>query len=265
MFMNWVSAFYIENSHFSLNEIDLIEYRHALLFQKNLKGSTINRRLATLKKFFLWGYTEGEFDKNISQNIKLMDLAKKCSPSGLKECEIQALLQASGNSKHGHSKRNYAILHLMLQTGLRVREVNMLDKKNIYVTPRTGIVHVCFGKGRKQRQIPLNYKVRTALQLYMEDRKLQENDPLFISERGKRLTVRAIQAIIQELAKRANIVRTRVSPHTLRHTFAINFLRKNPGSIVELANLMGHDSIDTTAIYTQPSLEDLTSALENLN
>lgn len=265
IFMSWSEAFGLKREPNSLNEVDLIEYRHYLIFQKNLKGSTVNRQLGTLKKFFLWGYTQKKFDKNISQKIKFIELSKQRSPLGLKSFEVQALLQASGSSKHGHAKRNYALVHLILQTGLRVNEVYLLNEKDIEIKDRSGIVHVRLGKGRKQRQVPLNSKVRNALQLYLEEREPQEKKAFFMSERGKRLTVRAIQAIVQGLSKRAKICRIRVSPHSLRHTFALNFLKKNPGSIVELANLMGHDSIDTTAIYTQPSIDDLALAVEKLD
>jgi site-specific recombinase XerD len=68
--------------------------------------------------------------------------------------------------------------------------------------------------------------------------------------------------VVSELARRAKIDRVRVSAHTLRHTFAIGYLRHNPGKLVELASLLGHESLDTTAIYTQPSLEDLAEDLE---
>ena len=68
--------------------------------------------------------------------------------------------------------------------------------------------------------------------------------------------------MISELARRAKITRISVSPHTLRHTFALSYLQHNPGKLVELADLLGHDSLDTTAIYTRPSSESLAQDLE---
>ena len=71
-----------------------------------------------------------------------------------------------------------------------------------------------------------------------------------------------MQSLITELARRAHITRIRVSAHTLRHTFALGYLRQNPGRLVELATLLGHDSLDTTAIYTLPSEEELAAGVE---
>ena len=76
------------------------------------------------------------------------------------------------------------------------------------------------------------------------------------------MKVRAIQAVIAALAQRARLTRVRVSPHTLRHSFALTYLKQNPGKLVELATLLGHDSLDTTALYTRPSTEDLAADLE---
>lgn len=87
-------------------------------------------------------------------------------------------------------------------------------------------------------------------------------DHVFLSERQTALSTRSIQAVIAELATRSKITRIKISPHTLRHTFAINYLKQSPSNIVQLANLMGHESLDTTAIYTQPSMEDLADNLE---
>ena len=76
------------------------------------------------------------------------------------------------------------------------------------------------------------------------------------------MTIRAIQAVIAALAQRARLTRVRVSPHTLRHSFALTYLKQNPGKLVELATLLGHDSLDTTALYTRPSTEELAADLE---
>ena len=71
------------------------------------------------------------------------------------------------------------------------------------------------------------------------------------------MPVRSIQAVIASLARRARIARVPASAHSLRHTFALGYLRDHPGKLVELAGLLGHDSLDTTAVYTRPSREDL--------
>ena len=86
---------------------------------------------------------------------------------------------------------------------------------------------------------------------------------MFISKRATPQTIRGLQKILQTLMQRAKITRIPASAHTLRHTFAIHYLKDNPGALVELATLLGHDSLNTTAIYTQASREDLSASLEN--
>ena len=108
-----------------------------------------------------------------------------------------------------------------------------------------------------------NASARRALRAYLQlCPEAQLGDPLFLSDRNRALSPRAAQTLLQRLARRAKIARLRVTPHLLRHTFALNYLRQNPGKLVQLANLLGHESLDTTAIYTQPSGEELAEDLE---
>jgi integrase/recombinase XerC len=151
----------------------------------------------------------------------------------------------------------------MLQTGLRVSEVAGLRRADLVIHDRSGSIRVRLGKGRKERLVPLNATARRALTSYLDARDhVKPDDAVFESERGKSMSVRSIQQVVSELARRAKVTRTRVSAHTLRHTFALGYLRSNPGRLVELANLLGHESVDTTAIYTQPSIESLAESLE---
>ena len=111
--------------------------------------------------------------------------------------------------------------------------------------------------------MPLNATARRALSLYLESRgKIGADDPFFTNAQNKSLPTRTIQAVITELARRAKISRVKVSAHNLRHTFALDYLRQNPGKLVDLASLLGHESLDTTAIYTRPSREELAADLE---
>lgn len=234
----------------SLTEIDIIEFRQSLI-SVGLKAATINRRIGSVQRLCRWAVDNKLLKNDISKAVKQINVVAKRCPSGLKPSEVQLMLQVAGQSKHGHAKRNYALLHLMLQTGLRVNEVAELKLADIELSERSGTVRVRLGKGRKTREIPLNTKVRRALKLYLSSRSTDVGiDHLFLSERKTPLSTRAIQAVITELATHAKITRIKVSPHTLRHTFAINYLKQNPTNIVQLANLMGHESLDTTAIYT---------------
>lgn len=151
----------------------------------------------------------------------------------------------------------------MVQAGLRVSEVATLRIGDTIIRERSGGVRVRQGKGLKAREVPLNATARRALRLYLGARNgADAQESLFLSERGGAMPARTIQAVISQLARRAGIDRVRVSAHTLRHTFALNYLRQNPGKLVELASLLGHESLDTTAIYTRPSSEELAQDLE---
>jgi integrase/recombinase XerC len=150
----------------------------------------------------------------------------------------------------------------MLQCGLRIGEVISLRYSDITLQSRSGVVNVVDGKGHKSRAVPLNLTARHALQQYFKDCKKESEDSVFHSKRQEALSLRSMQAMIQALAKRAKLNRIPVSAHALRHTFATNYLRANPNQLVELAQLLGHDSLNTTAIYTKSSHAQLAEAVE---
>ena len=160
------------------------------------------------------------------------------------------------------ARRNYAVVQLLLQAGLRVSEAAALHLEDLEIHERQGRVHIR-GKGNKERYVPLNATARRALHAYLDAREaVGTQDPVFLSETGTALSVRSIQSLITELARRAHLRRIPVSAHTLRHTFALGYLKENPGKLVELATLLGHESLDTTAIYSLPSEEDLAAEVE---
>ncbi len=246
-----------------LSEIDLMAYRNYMMTTKRFKAATVNRRLEALRKFFRWTARERLTKNDITHEIKSVKTVRNRSPQGLTEGEVHGILRAAGESKHGLAKRNYALVQLMVQAGLRVGETAKLCTVDVIIQSRSGIVRVQEGKGQKQREIPLNATARRALKAYLETRgRLQKNDPLFCSSRGDSISVRSIQSVISSLARRAKIKRLEVSPHSFRHTFALGYLKQNPGKLVELASLLGHESLDTTSIYTRPSVEDLAEDLE---
>ena len=128
---------------------------------------------------------------------------------------------------------------------------------DVVLRERAGSVKV-HGKGGKERQLPLNSSARRGLSAYLETRQpLRPDDPLITSETGAAISVRSIQSVIRELARRAKITRLPVTAHSLRHTFALHYLERNPGKLVELAALLGHESLDTTAVYLRPSQEEM--------
>jgi site-specific recombinase XerD len=246
-----------------LTPIDLINYRQSLIKVQGLKPATINRRLEALRRLCRWAHQQKMLTANIAQELKPVRAARGHPPKGLTDPEVHALLRAAGESRQNLAKRNYALVQLMLQAGLRVSEVSALNVSDVRVRDRSGAVRIRHGKGRQEREVPLNATARRALHSYLDSRgEVKESEPFFLSSQAQRMPERTIQAVISQLARRAKITRLAVSAHALRHTFALNYLRQNPGKLVELASLLGHESLDTTAIYTRPSEEDLAADLE---
>lgn len=247
----------------TLTELELIAYRQYLIAERRLRPATVNRRLEALRRLCRWAEGEGRLRADVADTVKPVRTERNRQPVGLTAVEVHGLLRAAGTSSHGHARRDYALVQLLVQTGLRVGEVSALRIADIKLRERTGSVRVRDGKGRKEREVPLNATARRALRQCLEQRpNLAAEASLFLSGRNAPLPIRSMQAIIGRLAQRAHIERIPVSAHTLRHTFALNFLRANPGKLVELATLLGHDSLDTTAVYTRPSQNDLATDLE---
>lgn len=261
-FLLWHAANHGSGGVEGLSEFDLIAYRQAMITAGN-RPTTVNRRLDALRRLCRWAQATGTIAIDPARDIRRIRLPRKRQPLGLFDAEVHALLRAAGASSHGLARRNYALVQLMLQTGLRVGEVAALRIADVSLRDRSGGVHVRHGKGLKDREVPLNATARRALKHYLEHRSgAVASAPLFLSSRETALPVRSMQAVIAGLARRARLSRIPVSAHTLRHTFALAYLRDSPGKLIELATLLGHDSLDTTALYTRPSADDLAADLE---
>jgi integrase/recombinase XerC len=245
-----------------LGEYDLIAYRQHML-AAGRRPATVNRRLDALRRLCRWARGAGSLSADVARDLRPVRTMRNRQPAGLTDAEAYALLRAAGASSHGLAGRNYALVQLMLQAGLRVGEVAALQIADIALHDRSGSVRIRHGKGLKAREVPLNATVRRALTHYLDARSTTaKSEPLFLSSRGTAMPVRSIQAVIAGLARRSRIKRVAVSAHTLRHTFALGYLHDHPGKLVELAGLLGHDSLDTTAVYTRPSGDDLAADLE---
>jgi site-specific recombinase XerD len=246
-----------------LTEHDVIAWRQHMLTHRGFKATTINRRLEAVRRLLRWAEASAVVTTNVARDVKTVRLARDRQPVGLTAAEVHRLLRAAGESSHGLARRNYALIQLMLQAGLRVGEVAALRRADITLRERTGAVRVRHGKGLKEREVPLNATARRALrQLFEQDPTAQPEDPVFRSTRNEPLPVRSIQNTITGLVRRAGLKRAGLSAHNLRHTFALAWLRQYPGQLVELAQLLGHESLDTTAIYTRVSGEDLARGIE---
>ena len=247
----------------SIVTVDIAAYRQHMTETGHMKATSVNRRIQAVKKLFAWASDLGLVKKNPAAKVRFMKPAIRFCPKALRQNELHGLLRAAGRSSHGMAARNYALVQLLVQTGLRVGEAAALQISDITLRERSGGVRVRDAKGHKERFVPLNAAARRALKDYLSFRNTPNpNELLFLSKRNQPASIRTLQSTITKLARSAHINRIRVSAHTLRHTFAINYLKAQPGKLVELAGLLGHESLDTVAIYTRPSQESLEKDLE---
>src|SRR5271167_1356397 len=159
------SAFAIEG----LAEYELIAYRQHMV-AAGRRPAAVNRRLEALRRLCRWARGTGMLAADAARDVRPMRTTRNQQPVGLTDVEVHALLRAAGASSHGLAARNYALVQLMLQAGLRVGEVATLRTADITVNDRSGSVCVRHGKGLKAREIPLNATARRALKQFLEGR-----------------------------------------------------------------------------------------------
>lgn len=156
--------------------------------------------------------------------------------------------------------RDEAVLNLLLYSGLRLGEAAALRLDDVALNGKAAKVIVRSGKGMKYREVPLYKDARQALAAYLQARPAGEDAHLFVGQRGP-LGARGIQMQLAALGQAAGV---EVTPHMLRHTFATRLLREAGADLVTVATLLGHASIATTQIYTQPGEADMIRAVDRL-
>jgi len=260
-FCKWYQEINISNDLEKVTHYHLSAYKNYLIHNQRKKVSSINRSIQTLRNFFQFMIDKKFVKKNPSEKIKFLRRIKRTQPRALTKKDVHKLLSVTSHSSHGTQKRNYAIVQILLQTGIRVGEVVNLETRDLTLYDRSGELRIVNAKGGKERTVPLNSYARKALRNYLEEKFIEGRTLVFISKQNKKMTVRAVQKVMRNLSKKARI--ENMSPHTLRHTFAVNYLRSNPECLVELSIILGHESLDTTSIYTVASKERLATTIES--
>jgi integrase/recombinase XerC len=165
----------------------------------------------------------------------------------------KSILEKSSDASKENALRDRAILELLYSSGLRVSELVGLNLNQLDLD--LGSVRV-MGKGRKERIVPVGVKAVEALKAYLEERGvLKGDDPIFINSFGGRLTARSVGRLIKKYTRHSGIFR-KVSPHSLRHTFATHLLDAG-ADIREIQEMLGHSSLSTTQRYTHVSMGKL--------
>ena len=227
------------------------------LYDEGREKSSQARALSSIKSFYNFLLLEGKIDASPAELIETPKSSRPL-PDTLTTEEIDRIIGSIDDSTT-KGLRDRAILEVLYSCGLRVSELCDLRISDLFF----GEGHIrVIGKGDKQRLVPISGLARDRIQLYLEKRRelKSSTDTLFLNNRGKRLTRIMIFTIIKQATQRAGIDK-KVSPHTFRHSFATHLLEGGAG-IRQVQELLGHESILTTEIYTHLDTSHLRQTLE---
>lgn len=225
---------------------------------KGLSGHAINCYLRALRAFWSWLVREEIIVSRPFTKVRIPKPPKKIIPT-FSESQIKALFDVIDISKPA-GFRDWTMILMLLDTGLRAGELLGLKIEDINM--EDGVIKV-YGKGAKERVVPIGARVQRAIWKYMHRYRPQPMNPLcdvlFLTRSGNPLTVNRIENILKQHGKKARIEGVRCSPHTFRHTFAVSYLR-NGGDVFSLQRILGHSSLDVVRIYVNLAEADVKAA-----
>jgi integrase/recombinase XerD len=233
----------------------LTRYRTYLQKDLHQKPNSVNRALISLKRYCSWAMQKQFISYDPSAPVKLVG-EEEHAPRHLEDEEEQALVAAVTSKGN---LRDRVLIILLLHTGLRAREICQLRRDQVKLGKRSGTLEV-IGKRNKYREVPLNATARKTLEEYLP---ALPAETIFLFPSGKTkeaLSERALGYIVKKYARVAKL--PDVSPHDLRHRFGYRMAESVP--LHRLAQIMGHDSLDTTKLYIQGTRHDLQQAVETI-
>ena len=236
------------------------------LNSREYSRATIARKIAAVKSFVSFLIETGDLLKSPTVDIESPKTIKSL-PKPLLTKEIDALLNIAKQNESMEGSRDASMLSLMYWTGLRVSELTALNLDNLYTSEAEPYLR-CNGKGERERTIPIPEQALELLKFYLRDVRhnfVKNNAELgvFVNVRGERLTRQGYWLILKSYVKKSGI-KTNVTPHTLRHSYATHLLRGG-ASIRAVQELLGHANISTTQIYTQLANQDLKDVYEEVH
>ena len=232
-------------------ELNLLnEYIVDLRGRKGYRDTTTARKVAAIRSFFGFLFENGVINEDPTESLGSPRVGRSL-PKFLSKEEVTRLLDAACQESGNEAKRDAAILELLYATGLRVGELVSLNLTDIDL--QESYIR-CWGKGSKERLVHLYPKAVKELKEYLSRARLalvknrKNETALFVNHRGERLTRQWVWNILKVYRVKAGI-RQRITPHTLRHSFATHLLQ-NGASLRHVQELLGHSSISTTQVYT---------------
>ncbi|WP_342600822.1 site-specific tyrosine recombinase XerD [Psychrobacillus sp. FSL H8-0483] len=240
-----------------LHKLDVVERQHILVHLRKLKeegksARTIARHISSIRSFHQFLLREKVTSKDPTIHLELPQLEQKL-PNFLSVDELNNLLSSINLSKP-QGVRDLAMFEIMYASGMRISECLSLNLEDLHLT--MGFVRV-FGKGGKERIIPLGGAAIRACTQYIEEarpkllKSSERTDAIFVNQRGKRLTRQGIWKLLNKHALNAGIQKD-ITPHVLRHTFATHLI-ENGADLRAVQEMLGHADIATTQIYTHVS------------
>lgn len=277
-FVDWLDDNYPEVKHVTEITTQMLrEYVYFLTYEKQLyrghptkeaaekekrglKPASVNIRISTMKAFYRWLHAEGYISVNPAANIRKQPVEEDTIGAFTEE-QIDLLLRTPDQNTYP-GFRDYVMMRLFLESGMRVQELIALRTSDIDVGTRIITLGASINKNRKARVIPLGKEmIRLLLELIAENKvHFPEEDHVFLSSYGNPLTREGIVERIKLYGKKVGIAdKVRCSPHTFRHTFALNFLKAG-ADIIALQRILGHSTMDMVRKYVQHTTEDLLEA-----
>ncbi|MEQ6375315.1 tyrosine recombinase XerC [Bacillaceae bacterium S4-13-58] len=227
------------------------------LQEQKLSRRSVSRKISSLRSFYRFLEREGHVSGNPFLAVSLPKLDHKI-PDFLYEEEMKPLFSISDLSTP-LGQRNQALLELLYGTGIRISECTSLTVEEIDFSIGTILVH---GKGRKERYVPFGRFAQEAIETFLEDgrKKLlnvskEDTSVVFLNGKGKPLTPRGVRFILNQMVEQAALS-IKVYPHKLRHTFATHLLNEG-ADLRSVQELLGHENLSTTQIYTHVTKEHL--------
>lgn len=250
-------AQYLEERGVSIKKVDNLSLRGflTLLYERGEKKSTVGRKLAAIRSFFQYCVRKGWMEDNPAKVVSTPKQDKPV-PSFLSEEEMEEFLDLPRTDK-SLDLRDIAMMELLYATGIRVSELVGINREDINFTERLILIR---GKGKKERLVPFGSKAEKSLRAYLRVRsKINkgqvEEKPLFLNYRGKKLSSRTVERTVDKYILRSALKR-KISPHSLRHSFASHLLSRGADLRV-IQELLGHESLATTQKYTHLDLKHL--------